>query len=48
MTGTNRVARAWSVAPVDCLLGADIFRQYAAVLDHAGAVLYLRKPEPKK
>ena len=48
MSDVNRALKAAGDPPVDGLLGMDILRQYAAVVDEPGAALYLRKRDPKE
>jgi hypothetical protein len=48
MMDTNVLCKAYNYPLIDGLLGADVLRKHSAVIDHGGAVLYLRKPEQKK
>ncbi len=48
MTDSNRAERALNSPLLDGLLGADVLQPLGAVMDYAGAVLYLRKQESKK
>ena len=48
MTAVNQGIRMQNGPSLDGLLGADVLRPLSAVIDHAGATLYLRKPEPTK
>jgi gag-polyprotein putative aspartyl protease len=48
MTNCNRYNKANNDPMMDGLLGADVMRIFSAVIDHPGAILYLRKPAPKK
>ncbi len=51
MSETNVHFEAAGEPPIDGLLGAQVLMPLSAVIDHAGATLYLKKPEkpePKK
>ncbi len=48
MTQTNAWMEAAGERLIDGLLGAEVLRPLSAVIDHSGATLYLKKPEPKK
>ena len=43
MTEINRALCAYNSSPIDGVLGAEILKPLSAVIDHGGAVLYLRK-----
>jgi hypothetical protein len=48
LTGDNRVLRMMNQPQIDGLLGADVLRPFGAVIDHAGAVLYLHPQDSRK
>ncbi len=48
MTEGNETNKANNYPLFDGLLGSDVLQKFSAVIDHGGAVLYLRKREEKK
>jgi hypothetical protein len=48
LTDANRSLKYYNDPAMDGLLGADVLRPLSAVIDHAGAIVYLRKSEPNQ